>query len=264
MSYSETQRLAFGTVATLYDRVRPSYPTVVIDAIIEAAGLRPGTRILEVGAGTGKATLGLAQRGLEVVALEPSAEMAAVLRANCAGRPGVEVVEAPFERWAPTRRFPTLVSAAAWHWIDPGVRCRRAHDALAPGATLAAIWTLPEWRDCPLRPALSDAYRETVPEMRPDFPMHPDSSPSRLADGWGSEILASGLFEGPEVRSHRWSIGYTGSAYADVLRTHQDHILLECDARTRLLAAVAAVIADAGGRLELPTVTRLCLATRRS
>jgi len=58
-------------VAELYDRARPSYPTPVIAAMINALRVRRGDRILEVGAGTGKATAPAAARGLRVVALEP-------------------------------------------------------------------------------------------------------------------------------------------------------------------------------------------------
>ncbi len=50
------QRLAFGSVAELYDRARPSYPEALVDDVIAFAGVMPPTRLLEVGAGTGKAT----------------------------------------------------------------------------------------------------------------------------------------------------------------------------------------------------------------
>ena len=50
------QRLVFGEVAEQYDRSRPSYPDAMVDDLVELAGLGPGCRALEVGAGTGKAT----------------------------------------------------------------------------------------------------------------------------------------------------------------------------------------------------------------
>jgi ubiquinone/menaquinone biosynthesis C-methylase UbiE len=78
------QRLVFGEVAELYDRARAGYPEALIDDVISfAGGDGPSLRALEVGAGTGKATMGFATRGLEILALEPSADMAAVARRNC-------------------------------------------------------------------------------------------------------------------------------------------------------------------------------------
>ena len=155
----EQQRLAFGRVAELYDRARPSYPRAAIDWVMEAARLKAPAQILEVGAGTGKATRLFAQRGLRVLALEPSAEMAAVARASCATYSRVEIVETQFESWRRGQRFPAMVSAAAWHWIDPDLRYSLAREALAPGGTLAAMWTFPDWEPGRLRSALSAVYR---------------------------------------------------------------------------------------------------------
>jgi SAM-dependent methyltransferase len=260
----DEQRLAFGAVAELYDRARPSYPAAAIDDVITRAGLQRGDTVLEVGAGTGKATVLLAARGLDVVALEPSVAMAAVARANCRGLAGVRVVESELEQWEPTERFPALVSVQAWHWVAPDVRYERAHAALVADGTLAAVWTFPDWARCGLRDALCDAYRLTAPQLAPDFPMHPASEPTRLAGDWPAEIGASTQFGDPQVTTHPWSQPYTSAEYVDLVQTHQDHILLPAEERRSLLAAIAAAIEGAGGgTLTMPFVTRVCLATRR-
>src|SRR5207244_1472501 len=59
----ERLRETFGSVAELYDRARPEYPTAVFDDLEELAQLEPGSRVLEIGPGTGKATVELAERG---------------------------------------------------------------------------------------------------------------------------------------------------------------------------------------------------------
>jgi protein-L-isoaspartate O-methyltransferase len=259
---TDEQRLAFGRVAELYDRARPSYPAVVVDELIEFAGLRAGDRVLEVGAGTGKLTCLLAGRGLAVLALEPSAAMAEVAMANCQRYPLVEIEQVDFERWQPSvPPLPLVVSAQAWHWVTPELRYERAADALAPGGTLAAIWTLPDWEHTQLRDRLRDAYRLAAPDLQADFPMHPGSEPTDLAGDWHAEIEASTGFGEPEVRMHPWSCSYSTTAYLELLQTHQDHILLG-PARERLLAAVAGAIDATGGEIVLSFVTRLCLARR--
>ena len=85
------RRLAFGDVAQLYDRARPSYPSELIDDVLAFSGAAPGDRALEVGAGTGKATVRFAERGLEVLALEPSPGMAAVASRSCAPHGNVTI-----------------------------------------------------------------------------------------------------------------------------------------------------------------------------
>jgi SAM-dependent methyltransferase len=260
---TDAQRLAFGRVAELYDRARPSYPAAVVDELVEQGGLRAGDRVLEVGAGTGKLTCLLAARGLAVLALEPSGAMAEVARANCQRYPFVEIEQVHFEHWqASGPPLPLVVSAQAWHWVTPGLRYARAADALEPGGTLAAIWTLPDWEDTQLRDRLRDAYRIAAPELQADFPMHPGSEPTDMAGDWQAEIEASEGFVEPQVRMYPWGATYSTAEYLELLQTHQDHILLESVARERLLAAAAAAIDDAGGEIVLSFVTRLCLARR--
>jgi SAM-dependent methyltransferase len=261
MTSLDEQRLAFGSVAELYHRARPSYPAAAIDDVLAHGRLVPGDRVLEVGAGTGKATVLLAERGLRVLALEPSASMAAIARGTC---PEAEVVEAEFERWEAAVGFPALVSVQAWHWIDPAVRYQHAHAALQPGGSLAAIWTFPDWSACDLRDGLAEAYARAAPQLAADFPMHPASRPTRLAGDWHGEIEACGRFIDPRVTVHAWSQPYTATAYAELLATHQDHILLAAGERARLLSEIAAVIEDAsGGVLTMPFATRVCVARRR-
>jgi SAM-dependent methyltransferase len=223
---SDEQRLAFGRVAELYDRARPSYPAAVVDELIAFAGVRTGDRVLEVGAGTGKLTCLLSDRGLAVLALEPSGEMAELAKVNCERDPLVEI------------------------------------EQVEPGGTLAAIWTFPDWAHTHLRDALRDAYRIAAPDLQSDFPMHPASEPTDLAGDWHAEIEASAGFAEPEVRKHPWRRSYSSADYLELLQTHQDHILLVPATRERLLTAVAATIDAAGGEIVLSFVTRLCLARR--
>ena len=56
------QRLVFGEVADLYDRSRPGYPASLVDEVVSYAGLTAGDAVLEVGCGTGKATVPFAAR----------------------------------------------------------------------------------------------------------------------------------------------------------------------------------------------------------
>jgi SAM-dependent methyltransferase len=260
--YDDEQRLAFGRVAELYDRARPSYPAAAIDVVVQHGALGAGTEVVEVGAGTGKATVLLAARGLKVLGLEPSPEMAAVARVRCAGHPGVRIVEADFERWRPEARVSAVVSVQAWHWITPQMRYVKAHETLLPGGTLAAIWSLPDWERCTARTSLRDAYRSARVNLPADFPMHPDSEPTRLAGDWRAEIEASGRFTTPEIRAFPWSESYGREDYLALLQTHQDHILLGAAERRRLLGSIGRAIDAGGGSLELPLVTYVCLARR--
>ena len=103
-------RATFNEAAELYDRARPGYPSRMFDELADLVGLAPGCRVLEIGCGTGQATMPLAERGCQVVAVEVGAEMAGVARRNLAPFPSVEVVTAAFEDWPLPRRRSTSCS----------------------------------------------------------------------------------------------------------------------------------------------------------
>jgi SAM-dependent methyltransferase len=256
------QRLIFGEIAELYDRVRPTYPAALVEDLVQLAGLDGDRTVLEIGAGTGKATVAFASRGIPVLGLEPSEAMAAYATRNCAQYPGVRIEVTDFERWRPDgEQYRLLYAAQAWHWIAPEVRYTRAREALADGGLLAAFWNRPCWEGVELRPALTEAYARIAPAADTDGPMHPaNPDGAEQRDDWAGEIgLAEGLDQ-PEVRNYAWVREYSAAEYADLLGTLSDHRLLPERSRCALLDAVSAVIESAGGRLRMPFVTRLCLA----
>ena len=57
----------FDSAADIYDAARPSYPEQLFDDLVKLAGLEAGSRLLEIGCATGKATKPLLQRGFSVV-----------------------------------------------------------------------------------------------------------------------------------------------------------------------------------------------------
>lgn len=248
--------LTFGEVAALYDQARPSYPDRLIE---DVTTMLPGRNVVEIGAGTGKATTMLARRGLRITCVEADAAMAEVLAARTAEFPDVSVVVRPFERWVPERRFDGLVCAQAWHWMLPETRWNRAAAALRPGGLLALFWNRWEWGTRSLHGHIAAVYaahglHEACPAPprtdREDWPAH--------------EIDAHPVFGAADKRSYRWSREYSGAGFTDYLRTVSDHLLLADDLRDRLLAEIAEVIDRRGdGRVTIDGRTDLYLARHR-
>jgi SAM-dependent methyltransferase len=258
------RRLAFGQVAELYDRVRPSYPAALVDDVLEFAEVHPGDVVVEVGAGTGKATVRFAARGLNVIALEPSHDMAEIARTNTSGFPNVEVQEVEFEQWKPPHPSRLVYSAQAWHWIDPQVRFVRAAQALVKDGVLAAFWNRVRWDASPLRDELNAVYRREAPELSsriPRGPMDPSAGePDERQRDWQSDIHLGTGFTEPEWRTYTWVQPYRRDDYLSLLQTHSDHLVLAATSRRALLNAVGDTIDRAGGVIEIEYVTRLGLA----
>jgi len=250
----------FGEVAELYERSRPGYPQALIDDLVIWAGA--DARALEIGAGTGKATRLLAARGVSVLGIEPSAEMAGYARAVTEHLGNVEIVESDFERWRPDgATFPLIYAAQAWHWVDQETGYVHAHAALAPGGHLVAFWNRPDWEQTELRAALSDVYRAAVPELPPDGPMHPDNRTMVGAEeSWAQAIAATDGLTDPEHRVYAWSLDYTARTYVELLATLSEVRLLDDADRQRLLEAVGRMIERHGDRLTMPMAAQVEIA----
>lgn len=130
----------FDETALAYDKFRPRYPEAVFDSIVGRVLARDvPRRAVEVGAGTGIATLPLCQRGLAVTAIEPSPAMAAIAQAKLDG--AAKIVVGRFEEYRSSAPAGLVAAFNAWHWIDPAVGISNAATILAPGGTFALVWT---------------------------------------------------------------------------------------------------------------------------
>jgi SAM-dependent methyltransferase len=239
----DSLRRTFDGVAGSYHRARPDYPAELFDDLLEVtgvageAGVAAGSRLLEVGCATGKATLPLARRGFRITCVELGADLAAAARANLAGF-GVEVVEGAFEDWrpGPRERFDVVYAATAWHWLDPAVRFTRAWEALRPGGHLA-IWSaehvFPEGGD-PFFREIQQVYDE-IGEGLPPGTSQP--RPGELRD-YAEEITASGLFDPVYIRHFDWERRYGAEEYIDLLSTFSGHIAMDDWQRDRLYSEI--------------------------
>jgi trans-aconitate methyltransferase len=163
-------RTVFGEVADSYDRVRPGYPDeiaariLVYHAMSTHHGDGPPSLLAEIGAGTGKATAVLRQVGAPMTCVEPDARMAAVLQNRF---PEVDVQSTAFEQWTPpTDGVPVIACAMAWHWLTAATRNQRAHDALAPGGTLAVFGHRYDYADPGLAVAVAAVLRAIDPALK--------------------------------------------------------------------------------------------------
>ncbi|MEV4638672.1 class I SAM-dependent methyltransferase [Actinoplanes sp. NPDC049548] len=253
-------RQTFNEDAERYDRARPRYPTRMFDDLA-AAGVGPGARVLEIGCGTGQATLPLAERGYRVVAVELGADMAAVARRNLAGFDSVTVVTAAFEDWPlPAVPFDLVLSATAFHWIDPAIRVGKSADALRPGGLLATVSThhIAGGTDA-FFAAAQRCYETWDPATPPGLRLE-------NADAIGedaAELVASQRFGPAEFHRYEWDQPYSTAEYLDVLMTYSGHRALPDAPRSGLLNCIAGLIdGDHGGHIVKRYMTELRFARR--
>jgi SAM-dependent methyltransferase len=240
-----SRRRLFEEVAELYDRARPVYPDSVFADLVELAGLADGGRVLEIGCGTGQATVPLAECGLEIMCVELGEHLAAIARRKLAVFPSVEIVNAAFETWEPVRaEYDAVVAFTAFHWIDPEARYAKPARLLAPDGALAVVDTkhvLPSRGDEFWVEVQAD-YDAMVPSDQNRSPPHPDDVADRSA-----ELEAAG-FRSVSVRRHLWDVTYGPDDYIGVLDTYSGNRALDPGTRRRLFERIRARIEAAPGR----------------
>jgi SAM-dependent methyltransferase len=239
--------LPFGPVAEQYDRRRPAPPEGLIDDLE-----RLGGAVLDVGCGTGKAAVALAERGRTVLGLEPDERMAAIARSH-----GIAVEIGAFETWdAGDRQFDLLTFADSWHFIDPVVGVRRAAELLRPGGKVARFWNT-----YVLEPAAIDAldrvYRRLAPEVPQTWrqasawaPVRPDDDP-----------LLRGGFTPLRPRSYKSSALRSADDFVATVATTSGHLRLG-DRLAPLMSEARAAIEALGGALWVHRTTFLALSRR--
>ena len=142
---------SFGSVADNYDRYRPGFSAALIDQL---AAVRPNG-VLDIACGTGKVSVALASRGLDVVGVELDPRMAEIARGH-----GIPVEIATFENWDPNgRQFDLITCGNAWHWINPALGIPKVAKLLRPGGTMARLWSF-YTVDEPLSSAIDAIYRD--------------------------------------------------------------------------------------------------------
>jgi SAM-dependent methyltransferase len=247
----EARRTSFDRKAEAYDAVRPACPAALVDDVIARCSPQ---RMLEIGAGTGKATVAFARAGREIVAIEPGANLAAVLRRNVAGCSNVTVEQTTFEAYGGSG-FDLIYAAQALHWIDQPLRYAKPAELLRPGGALVAITHEKEAIDPVLRRELDAAYARWGPPPMMEI--------ADIERWWIDEIDASGRFGPVHVGRFRWSASYTARDYLSLIDTYSDHAVLPDDARGSLYDEIAAAIGRHGGRIDVPYITLAFLAIVR-
>jgi SAM-dependent methyltransferase len=253
------RREIFNEDPELYDRARPGYPPEVFADLQSLAELGPGSRMLEIGCGTGQATRPLAALGCDVVALDIGADTAAVARRRLADLPNVEVITTSFEDWPLLREpFDAVVSATAWHWVEPEVRLAKSARALRPGGWLAVISThhvaggtedfFVEVQQC---------YERWDPETEPGFRL----PAADTVEPGASDLDAGGGFGAAQIRRYEWDRPYRTQEYIDLLLTFSGHRAMEPSARAGLLDCVGQMIETRyGGGIVRRYLTQLSVA----
>jgi SAM-dependent methyltransferase len=209
--------LSFGSEAAAYERGRPSYPPEAIDWL-----LPPGARdVLDLGAGTGKLTTRLVERGLDVVAVDPLAEMLELLSSALPDTPALlgTAEQIPL----PDNSVDAVLVAQAWHWFDPQQAVAEVARVLRPGGRLGLVWNTRDERLGWVKDLGSIIGHEDDP--------------------FSSSVTLPEPFSGTERNHVEWTSYLTPQALIDLVASRSYCITSPADVRTQTLDQVRELLA---------------------
>jgi SAM-dependent methyltransferase len=243
-SIDPTAAAGFGRAADVYERARPSYPAEAVDWLVSRTGLGPGRTVVDVGAGTGKLTRLLVGSGARVVAVEPVAEMRALIGE-------VEAVDGTAEELPFADGTVDVVTVAqAFHWFDHARALPELHRVLRPGGWLALVWNMRDLDD-PLQRGVEDLLR----------PYRGDLVPQRQG-AWRAPLAESKLFGPEEAGFFRIEQQFTVQDLRDRVASTSFVAVLPEEQRAALLERVAALASSRDEPFSFPYETEVLLFPR--
>lgn len=262
MSENETnyagRKASFNRIAQLYEDRRPPYPSELADAVIAYAGLRPDSRLLEIGSGTGKGTELFARRGHSILCLEPGETLLALAAEKLRDDPNVMFVQTTFENWPlEESAFDLVYAAQSFHWIAPEIGYTKSAQALKPGGTLALFWNTSPPFDHPAFLEGQEVYKRVAPELLAGSGKEPFTD---WVERHAIPLRASAGFQDITIEQFPFTVRYTATEYVEMLNTHSTHQSLPEDVRAELCTGIAEAVERHGGVIENPYVAALYLA----
>ncbi len=242
---------SFGAIADRYDRVRPDYPAALLEDLLAD----DPREVLDVGCGTGKAARLFAARGVAVLGVEVDPRMAEVARGH-----GIEVETTPIESWsAAGRQFDLVISAQAWHWVEPVAGLAKVAEVLRAGRLFAPFWNFAEL-DPAVREEFDAVYRVLAPEVSNASVVR--GGGSATIPGYERDIVVSGRFVSVERREYTWDRVYSRADWLSLLGTYSDHVNLPKVRLAGLLRGIGAAVDRQGGSVRAHYRTTVLLARR--
>jgi SAM-dependent methyltransferase len=255
------RRDVFGEAVEQYARARPGYPDAMVEDILAYGD--PISEILEVGAGTGKATVSFASRGVSMTCLEPDPRMAARLREECASFRNVTIEVSRLENYSRPLAFDALIAGQSWHWVDRLRRWDLAYEAVREGGTIALFWNAYVVADEATRNELRAIdQRYSVDFGNYGVTGHEDdgSDEIELEEGWPAyDLVTDSRFQDLVSRRYRRHLDYDVDTFVDLLASTSSYRLLEEGDREQLFGEVRAVLSRQAEPVAMTIVTDLFL-----
>jgi protein-L-isoaspartate O-methyltransferase len=256
---------SFDIFADNYHSVRPGYPAQLFKDINEQCGIGKDSRLLEIGAGSGIATVELAKLGCQIIAIEPGSNLATIAKKQTKQFKNVEVFEGTFEKFQTTKKFDVILAFTSFHWLDEGDKYQQILDLLNSSGDLVLVWNSFFQSDSPVTIEVNRAYNELLPDIYPKESIVADVNEGVLSklNNREQEAIANRLFCAVFLQKYLTIYNYDEQTYPKLLNTYPKIIEVEKKKRLRFLKHIAEII-KRYGKITVPVLTTMIICQRKS
>jgi SAM-dependent methyltransferase len=194
-----------------------------------------------------------AGKGYEIHCIEPGENLNRAAARSMKGNTRVTFERVRFEEWkVRANHFDLVLSAQAFHWINPDIGYRKAAMALKANGHIALFWNMYIGFHGDLEGEIERVYRQCAPELTQQR-----EATEAVIKRREEKLSSSGYFSDVIVRRFHWSERYEAMQYIGLLNTYSDHMRLPDRIRNNLNKGVAEVLYKNGGFINKPFVSVL-------
>ncbi len=255
---------SFDAFANNYHSIRPGYPASLFEDIKVQCKINTGSHLLEIGAGSGIATVELAKLGCNIVAIEPGTHLATIAKRQTKQFKNVQIVEETFEHFQTTNKFEAILAFTAFHWLNEETKFQQVCDLLNDWGSLVLVWNSFFHSDSPVTADINKAYREDLSGVYPKNYTASDTNQSIWAklNHREQEIIVSPLFYPIFLKKYLMTYNYNEETYPKLLNTFPKIVELEEEKRLKFLKHISEII-KLYGQISVPVLTTLIVCQKR-
>jgi len=227
-------------------------------------GIDSESRLLEIGAGSGIATVELAQLGCHIVAIEPGAQLATIAREQTDRFDKVRIHVSTLEDFHTNDKFDCILAFTAFHWLSEGDRFDRIARLLNRTGSLVLVWNSFFQNDMPVFTDVNRVFQELIPDIYPETASVTDVNNGVLSklNRREQEVVSSELFIPVYLRKYLTTYNYDDVTYTNLLNTYPKIISIDENRRTEFLGRIAEVVRQHGG-ISATVMTTLIVSQQR-
>jgi SAM-dependent methyltransferase len=250
----------FDSIASDYEKYRPTYPEEMFTEIFNYSKLKQEDSILEIGCGTGQATSGFVNKGYtNITCIELGKNLAQITTEKFQSLQSVRILNTSFEEWDNEEmNYKLAVSGTAFHFIEPRLGYRKVWEVLDAQGSTGFFWTI----HVPSYDALHSEIRTYYKELAPHLDDSKLPTPYDTINERKRITEDTGIFGFIEVKEYNWIQTYKSKDYVSLLNTNSKHQQLSDEIRIKIFEKIENSINRAGGTIQKEQKVALFLARK--